>query len=491
MSVPVFPSLVGQGWSVHKKPRFDTRLAEHASGREARASKYEHPLFDFELTFDGLDATSAGTYGALGPQSFQTLAGFFDQVLGRATPFLYVDPTDNAVVGQLIAIGDGSTKAFTFIRPIGGYTFPVDVVTKVTALYLDSVVTTAWNMTGANVVTFDVAPRAGAFIRADFAYAYAVRFSDDVEDFEEFMALLMACKTVQLQSVRDLMPVVARHRVVIFLFDTTLTQFVVPHDFNPHDNLIEAWGAGGGGDIGGGWLAGGGGGGGAYGFYPNCPLTPGQVVPVTIGKGGGPGTGTGAPGGATSFNNQQVFGSGGGYLWFGYYGGQNHFPSGYGGGSGGWTFGAYAQRMGNGGRGGGSAGGPGGQGGPGGDIYPGVQSGTVGAGGGGASGGGAGASLFPPDPPPPGQGGAAGPFGAGKGGDGGASGFPGVNGQDGSERTSSAGQIGGSGAGGGGGGLGQDGGRGGKWGGGGGGGGPGGQGGRGADGAIVITYTVG
>ena len=36
----LFPDLVGQGWWLHKKPKFDTRVAAHASGREARAGKY-------------------------------------------------------------------------------------------------------------------------------------------------------------------------------------------------------------------------------------------------------------------------------------------------------------------------------------------------------------------------------------------------------------------------------------------------------------------
>ena len=73
--VPIFPgNLPGLGWSFHKKPRFDVRLAAHATGRETRARKYQRPLFDFELTYDGLDAnaTAADNYGGLGAQSFQT-----------------------------------------------------------------------------------------------------------------------------------------------------------------------------------------------------------------------------------------------------------------------------------------------------------------------------------------------------------------------------------------------------------------------------------
>ena len=50
---PAFPALPGQGWSVHKRPTFATRLAPHVSGREVRASLYAAPLWEFEVTFDG------------------------------------------------------------------------------------------------------------------------------------------------------------------------------------------------------------------------------------------------------------------------------------------------------------------------------------------------------------------------------------------------------------------------------------------------------
>ena len=38
---PSFPSLAGQGWSVHKKPIFSTIVASHVSGREVRDALYQ------------------------------------------------------------------------------------------------------------------------------------------------------------------------------------------------------------------------------------------------------------------------------------------------------------------------------------------------------------------------------------------------------------------------------------------------------------------
>jgi hypothetical protein len=75
VSLPIFPTLPGQGWSVKKKPTFSTRVASHSSGREVRLSLYAHALYAFELTFDGLD--SSGANPGLQAQSLQQLMGFW------------------------------------------------------------------------------------------------------------------------------------------------------------------------------------------------------------------------------------------------------------------------------------------------------------------------------------------------------------------------------------------------------------------------------
>ena len=40
---------------MHKKPTFATIVASHVSGREVRDALYVNPIWQFELTFDGLD----------------------------------------------------------------------------------------------------------------------------------------------------------------------------------------------------------------------------------------------------------------------------------------------------------------------------------------------------------------------------------------------------------------------------------------------------
>ena len=99
MTPPAFPVLAGQGWSVHKKPLFSTRVAQHVSGREARTPLFSSPLYEFELTFDALD--SGSFYPGLGSNSLQSLMGLFLQVQGQFGTFLYTDPTDNAATAKL------------------------------------------------------------------------------------------------------------------------------------------------------------------------------------------------------------------------------------------------------------------------------------------------------------------------------------------------------------------------------------------------------
>jgi hypothetical protein len=122
---PFFPTLSGQGWSVHKKPTFSNIVASHVSGREVRAALYQNPIWQFELTFDGLDGTASGAYGGLGASSLQGLMGLFLQCQGQFGSFLYYDPTDYSVAMQPFGTGDGTTTTFQLQRTLGGFSEPV------------------------------------------------------------------------------------------------------------------------------------------------------------------------------------------------------------------------------------------------------------------------------------------------------------------------------------------------------------------------------
>lgn len=200
---PSFPSLAGQGWSIHKKPLFTTLVAGHVSGREVRDALWQYPLWEFELAFDGLASDSA-SYPGLGAQSLQSLMGLFLQAQGRFGTFLYLDPTDNSVSGQALGTGDGATTSFTFVRTLGGFAEPVGWVTSVAAVSLNGVNQSAgWSLTAPNTLVFASAPAAGVAVAASFSYAFQCRFLDDGQDFEQFMQNLWAVQSLKFRSVRS------------------------------------------------------------------------------------------------------------------------------------------------------------------------------------------------------------------------------------------------------------------------------------------------
>lgn len=198
---PAFPILPGQGWSVHKKPTFSTIVAEHVSGREARASNWQYPLWEYELAFEGLASNSA-SYAGLGAQSLQSLMGLFLQCQGQFGTFLYTDPTDFAAAGQAIGAGDGAKTSFTLGRSLGGFFEPCSWVTGVTPFLNGVAQISGFSLSSPNLLVFASAPAAGVAVTASINYAYVCRFLDDHADFEQFMQNLWALKSLKFRSVR-------------------------------------------------------------------------------------------------------------------------------------------------------------------------------------------------------------------------------------------------------------------------------------------------
>lgn len=200
---PSFPTLSGQGWSVHKKPTFSTIVAPHVSGREVRDALYQNPIWQFEVVFDGLDSSN-GIYPGLGANSLQALMGLFLQCQGQYGTFLYTDPTDgSASSSTTFATGDGVTTAFTLSRYMGAFLEPVGWVTSLTQVKVaGSVLGSGWSLTTPNTLNFASAPASGAAIGATFTYAFQCRFDADDQDFEQFMSNLWKADSVKFRSVR-------------------------------------------------------------------------------------------------------------------------------------------------------------------------------------------------------------------------------------------------------------------------------------------------
>jgi uncharacterized protein (TIGR02217 family) len=203
----IFPSLPGLGWSVVKSPRFATRIQRAVNGRELRALDQPNPIWSWTLTYpllrDRSDARAPSGAG-IGYDELRTLAGFLLQQRGALQPFLFDDPTDNAVIGQPLGAGDSSRTGFQLLRSMGGFAEPVTAPNAVSAIYFDGILQPAVDYivdAATGLVTFAAPPPAGQIVTADFTYYFRVRFSDDTAEFENFMIQLWQARQIKLQSV--------------------------------------------------------------------------------------------------------------------------------------------------------------------------------------------------------------------------------------------------------------------------------------------------
>lgn len=114
MSYNVFPQLTGITWNLKKRPTWNTTKMLTAGGNEFRTGYRQNPLTEFDLS-----------YSYLSPTDMLSMEGFFNGQNGALTPF-YFDlgvatnaPSDNSVTAYQFGTGDGSTTAFTLIKPAG------------------------------------------------------------------------------------------------------------------------------------------------------------------------------------------------------------------------------------------------------------------------------------------------------------------------------------------------------------------------------------
>ena len=193
-----FPASAG---SVHRRPTFDTIVATHPSGAEVRLALWQNCLWEFELSYDALASNAA--YPGAGNQTLQTLMGFYLARGGQRGTFLFIDPDFNAMVGQGIGAGDGTTIVFPFYRVVrrpGGAGQLGDGGRR----DLPRRRRAAVGMDGQRQrrSPSPPPPASGVVISADFSYGFICRFLEDTLDFEEFMDNLWQLKSLKFRQVR-------------------------------------------------------------------------------------------------------------------------------------------------------------------------------------------------------------------------------------------------------------------------------------------------
>ncbi len=203
----IFPALPGLGWSVTKAPRFATRTQKAISGRQLRILDQPNPIWTWTLTYsllrDKWDTRQPGGLG-IGYDELRTLAGFFLQQQGAFAAFLFDDPTDDTIAGQSIGSGDSSTTVFQLVRTMGGFAEPIVAPNVVSAVYFNGVLQSPAGYTvdaTTGLVTFAAPPPSGQAITSDFTYYFRVHFTEDINEFENFMYQLWSLKQIKFESV--------------------------------------------------------------------------------------------------------------------------------------------------------------------------------------------------------------------------------------------------------------------------------------------------
>lgn len=221
-TLPLFPSLPGQGWPVTKSPRFATRTQKAVSGRQLRIVDQILPIWSFTLTLpvlrDDNDTRAGNGVGlGIGYTELRALAGFFLALQGAFGQFLFCDPTDSAVSAQALATGDGSTNSFQLGRSFGANGFfeapllgVVSDGSKPFNAYLNGVLqspssytlTSRLSVNGiADTINFTTAPAAGVTVSADFTYYFVCHFTSDSLDLDNFLYQLWQAKQVKFESI--------------------------------------------------------------------------------------------------------------------------------------------------------------------------------------------------------------------------------------------------------------------------------------------------
>lgn len=202
MTTQVFPTLIGQGFSVNRTPMWYNKKNVSVAGLEAVFKYWSVPRFQWDLTFDVLRAQVAF-------QELQQLMGFFNLRSGGGDVFLYADQTQNSVSGQQIGIGTGAEDSYQLVAAFGGFTMPILAPNAVSAVYLDSVevdpadyTVNDWDTSTPGLLVFDSPPADSAVITADYSFYFPCRFVDDAMNFSMFMEDLYNAKKVSLKSIK-------------------------------------------------------------------------------------------------------------------------------------------------------------------------------------------------------------------------------------------------------------------------------------------------
>jgi uncharacterized protein (TIGR02217 family) len=195
MSLAIFPVLVGQGWP-ERGNQLSTIAQTAESGHQVNIPSYLQARYRWMIPFGYLNQNYE-----IATADWQIITGFHEQMLGKATAFLFSDPSDNdtsqnvpggpanpsPVNQNTIGIGDGSTTTFQLAR-VNAFGTPhlvyyVNSLNRAPRIYVNgSLVASGYTISSTGLVTFGTAPTSGYTVAWDGQFYFLVRFDDDKID---------------------------------------------------------------------------------------------------------------------------------------------------------------------------------------------------------------------------------------------------------------------------------------------------------------------
>lgn len=208
----------GLGFTVVKRPGFNTLLQRAPNEFEYRLAQTRNPIWKWTLIYDVLsdDSNNINVGAGLAYTDLRTLIGFYLARSGRYDDFLFWDPDDNymgpALSGgspntqaQLSVVNDGVTYYSPLQRNLGGFMEDVtDLKSGTLAVYANGVLKstpTDYTVAGPGLsvsgssymgkyIQWVSAPTAPVTVQ--FNFYFRVRFDSDEQDFEKFVNNLWA-----------------------------------------------------------------------------------------------------------------------------------------------------------------------------------------------------------------------------------------------------------------------------------------------------------
>ena len=192
-----FPTLSVLGWSAHVRPKFATLESPSTSRAAPRGRRSALRLLRHRTDLRGFALCRARSRAPGDRRLLRQMSGAGDAVLGRAAR------TIGGCSASRSGPATGRRRSFRSCATVGGYSEAVQGASGVSAVYLNGVAQPAgWCVSSgyAPAITFTTAPGAGVAVTADFGVLWLCRFAEDVQDFEEFMAMLWTFKTLPVDG---------------------------------------------------------------------------------------------------------------------------------------------------------------------------------------------------------------------------------------------------------------------------------------------------